>query len=271
MLNAFWYSYELLGVCARALHREYTGMSIDTYLIGSYISLGSGESLLGSQHVKTWASVTLVPISTLLRACMCVVNLYVSYIVSHHLFTITYIIRVTNIINIAQTILKCQYRIFNSRQICRQSYINLILWAQQTLKQEMGSCWSSCWSRSSPHLRRWFCYLNGVLWEAARSQPTVQITSTSSHTPTAGEAPNEHHKTKQTSHADLTKLQRSSNAQFKDGRHSLRTYSRSTISTNSQISDDTNIWHCAPPWLEIMQPLLHGVHHLVQSYKFFVV
>jgi hypothetical protein len=124
---------------------------------------GSGESLLGNQHVKTWASVTLVPISTLLRACMSVVNLYVSCIVSHHLFTITYIIRVTNIINIAQTILKCQYRIFNNRQICRQSYINLILWAQQTLKQEMGSCWSSCWSRSSPHLRRWFCYLNGVL------------------------------------------------------------------------------------------------------------
>ena len=36
-------------VCARALQREYAEMSIDTYLIGSYISLGSGESLLRSQ------------------------------------------------------------------------------------------------------------------------------------------------------------------------------------------------------------------------------
>jgi hypothetical protein len=37
------------AVCARALQREYAEMSIDTYLIGSYISLGSGESLLVSQ------------------------------------------------------------------------------------------------------------------------------------------------------------------------------------------------------------------------------
>jgi hypothetical protein len=39
----------LTPLCARALQREYAGINIDTYLIGSYISLGSRESLLGSQ------------------------------------------------------------------------------------------------------------------------------------------------------------------------------------------------------------------------------
>jgi hypothetical protein len=101
-------------VCAPALQREYAEMSIDTYLIGSYISLGSGESLLGKPNMLRPEHVLpLCPISTLLRACMSLVNLHASCIVSHHLFTIIYIIRVINIINIAQTILKSQYRIFN--------------------------------------------------------------------------------------------------------------------------------------------------------------
>jgi hypothetical protein len=80
--------------------------------------------MLRPEHV-----LLLCPISTLFCACMSLVNLHVSCIVSHHLFTIIYRIRVTNIINIAQTILKNQYRIFNNRQICRQSYINLILFS----------------------------------------------------------------------------------------------------------------------------------------------
>jgi hypothetical protein len=96
-------------------------MSIDTYLIEYYISLGVSRkfarkpNMLRPEHV-----LPLCPISTLFRACMSLVNLHASCIVSHHLFTIIYRIRVTNFINIAQTILKSQYRIFNNRQICRQ-------------------------------------------------------------------------------------------------------------------------------------------------------
>jgi hypothetical protein len=117
-------------VCARALQREYAEMSIDTYLIESYISLGIWRkfarkpNMLRPEHV-----LPLCPINTLFRACISLVNLHTSCIVSHHLFTIIYRIRVTNIINIAQTILKSQYRIFNNRQICRQPYINLILFS----------------------------------------------------------------------------------------------------------------------------------------------
>jgi hypothetical protein len=50
--------------------------------------------------------VTLVPlsiISTMFRVCMSLVNLHVS---SHHQFTMMYKIRMINIINIAQIILK---------------------------------------------------------------------------------------------------------------------------------------------------------------------
>jgi hypothetical protein len=103
-------------------------MSIDTYLIGSYISLGVWRkfarkpNMLRPEHV-----LPLCPINTLFRTYMSLVNLHASCIVSHHLFNIIYIIRVTNIINITQTILKSQYRIFNNSQICRQPYINLIL------------------------------------------------------------------------------------------------------------------------------------------------
>jgi hypothetical protein len=117
-------------VCARALQREYDGISIDTYLIRSSISLGVWRkfarkpNMLRPEHV-----LPLCSISTLFRACMSLVNLHVSCIVSHHLFTIIYRICVTDIINIAQTILKSQYRFFNNRQICRQPYINLILFS----------------------------------------------------------------------------------------------------------------------------------------------
>ena len=117
-------------MCARVLQREYARMSIVIYLIESYIFLGVWRkfarkpNMLRPEHV-----LPLCPISTLFRACMSLVNLHASCIVSHHLFTIIYRIRVTNIINIAQTILKSQYRIFNNRQICRQSYINLILFS----------------------------------------------------------------------------------------------------------------------------------------------
>jgi hypothetical protein len=49
-------------MCARALQREYAGMSIDTYLIGSYIFLGGLEKVCSeAKHVKTLACVTLVP------------------------------------------------------------------------------------------------------------------------------------------------------------------------------------------------------------------
>jgi hypothetical protein len=105
-------------------------MSIDTYLIGSYIFLevwrkfAQKPNILRPEHV-----LLLCPISTLFHACMSLVNLHASCIVSHHLFTIIYRIRVTNIINITQTILKSQYRIFNNSQICRQPYINLILFS----------------------------------------------------------------------------------------------------------------------------------------------
>jgi hypothetical protein len=105
-------------------------MSIDTYLIGSYSFLevwrkfARKPNMLRPEHV-----LPLCPISTLFRACMILANLHASCIVSHHLFTIIYRICVTNIINIAQTILKSQYRIFNNRQICRQPYINLILFS----------------------------------------------------------------------------------------------------------------------------------------------
>jgi hypothetical protein len=105
-------------------------MSIDTYLIGSYISLGVWRkfarkpNMLRPEHV-----LPLCPINTLFRTYMSLVNLHASCIVSHHLFNIIYIIRVTNIINITQTILKSQYRIFNNSQICRQPYINLILFS----------------------------------------------------------------------------------------------------------------------------------------------
>jgi hypothetical protein len=122
-------------VCARVLQREYAGMSIDTYLIEYYISLGVSRkfaqkpNMLRPEHV-----LPLCSISTLFRACMSLVNLHASCIVSHHLFTIIYIIRVTNIINIAQTILKSQYRIFNNRQICRQH--------RGIDAQESGSCCS---------------------------------------------------------------------------------------------------------------------------------
>jgi hypothetical protein len=81
-------------------------------------------NMLRPKHV-----LLLCPISTLFRACMSLVNLHASCIVSRHLFTIIYRIRVTNIISIAQTILKSQYRIFNNRQICRQPYINLIFFS----------------------------------------------------------------------------------------------------------------------------------------------
>jgi hypothetical protein len=41
-------------MCARALQREYAGMSIDTYLIGSYIFLGGLEKVCSeAKHVKT--------------------------------------------------------------------------------------------------------------------------------------------------------------------------------------------------------------------------
>jgi hypothetical protein len=98
-------------------------MSIDTYLIGSSIFLGVQRkfarkpNMLRPEHV-----LPLCPISRLSRACMSLVNLHVSCIVFHYLFTIIYRIRVTNIINIAQTILKSQYRIFNNRQISRTNY-----------------------------------------------------------------------------------------------------------------------------------------------------
>jgi hypothetical protein len=117
-------------VCACALQREYDGINIDTYLIGSSILLevwrkfAQKPNMLRLEHV-----LPLCPINTLFRACTSHVNLHVSCIVSHYLFTIINRIRVTNIIDIAQTILKSQYRIFNNRQICRQPYINLILLA----------------------------------------------------------------------------------------------------------------------------------------------
>jgi hypothetical protein len=117
-------------MCARTLQREYARMSIDTYLIGSYIFLevwrkfARKPNILRPKHV-----LPLCPISTLFRACMSLVNLHASCIVSHHLFTIIYRICVPNIINITQTILKSQYRIFNNSQICRQPYINLILFS----------------------------------------------------------------------------------------------------------------------------------------------
>jgi hypothetical protein len=114
-------------VCARALQREYTRMIIDTYLIGFYIFLevwrkfARKPNMLRPEH-----ELPLCPISTLFHACMSLANLHVSCIVS-----IIYRICVTNIINITQPILKSQYRIFNNRQICRQPYINLILFNGQ--------------------------------------------------------------------------------------------------------------------------------------------
>jgi hypothetical protein len=105
-------------------------MSIDTYLIGSYsflevwIKFARKPNMLRPEHV-----LPLCPINTLSRACMSLTNLQASCIVFHHLFTIIYRICVTNIINIAQTILKSQYRIFNNSQICRQPYINLIFFS----------------------------------------------------------------------------------------------------------------------------------------------
>jgi hypothetical protein len=105
-------------------------MSIDTYLIGSYISLGVWRKFARKPNMlRPEYVLPLYPINTLFRACMSLVNLHASCIVSHHLFTIIYRIRVTNIIYIAQTILKSQYIIFNNRQIYRQPYINLILLA----------------------------------------------------------------------------------------------------------------------------------------------
>jgi hypothetical protein len=76
-------------------------MSIDTYLIGSYIFFGGLEKVCSeAKHIKTH-ELPFCPISTLFRACMSLANLHASCIVS-----IIYRIRVTNIINIAQTILK---------------------------------------------------------------------------------------------------------------------------------------------------------------------
>ena len=116
----------------------YVGMSIDIYLTGSSSSLGIWRKACSeAKHVKTWscaALVSLIIISTLFDACMSLVNLHASCIVSHHLFTIIYRICVPNIINIAQTILKSQYRIFNNRQICRQH--------RGIDAQESGSCCS---------------------------------------------------------------------------------------------------------------------------------
>jgi hypothetical protein len=108
-----------------ALQREYARMSIDTYLIESYIFLevwrkfARKPNMLRPEH-----ELPLCPINTLFRACMSLTNLHASCIVS-----IIYRIRVTNIINIAQTILKSKYRIFNNWQIYRQPYINLILFS----------------------------------------------------------------------------------------------------------------------------------------------
>jgi hypothetical protein len=59
-------------------------MSIDTYLIGYYISLGvwrkfaQKPNMLRPEHV-----LPLCPISTLFCACMSLVNLHASCIVSH--------------------------------------------------------------------------------------------------------------------------------------------------------------------------------------------
>lgn len=73
-------------VCARALQRKYAVMNIDTYMIESYISLRSGESLLGSQTCQDSGHVLpLCPISTLFRACMSLVNLHTSRIVFHRI------------------------------------------------------------------------------------------------------------------------------------------------------------------------------------------
>jgi hypothetical protein len=63
----------------------------------------------------------LCPISRLFLACMSLVICMIRA-VSHLLFTIIYRILVTNIINIAQTILKSEYIIFNNRQICLTMY-----------------------------------------------------------------------------------------------------------------------------------------------------
>jgi hypothetical protein len=100
-------------------------MSIGSYsFLEVWRKFARKPSMLRPEHV-----LPLCPISTLFRACMSLANLYASGIVFHHLFTIIYKICVTNIINIAQTILKSQYIIFNNRQICRQPYINLILFS----------------------------------------------------------------------------------------------------------------------------------------------
>jgi hypothetical protein len=100
-------------------------MSIDTYLIESYIFLEVWRKFARKPNMlRPENELPLCPISTLFRACMILANLHVSCIVS-----IIYRICVTNIINISQTILKSQYRIFHNRQICRQPYINLILFS----------------------------------------------------------------------------------------------------------------------------------------------
>ena len=71
-------------MCARALQREYSGMSINTYLIKSYSFLevwrkfARKPNMLRPEHV-----LPLCPISTLFRACMSLANLHASCIVSY--------------------------------------------------------------------------------------------------------------------------------------------------------------------------------------------
>jgi hypothetical protein len=91
------------------------------YFLGVWTKFARKPNMLKPEHV-----LPLCPINTLFCAYMSLVNLHALCLVFHHLFTIIYRICVTNIINIAQTILKSQYIIFNNRQTCRQPYINLI-------------------------------------------------------------------------------------------------------------------------------------------------
>jgi hypothetical protein len=71
------------------------------YFLGVWRKFARKPNMLRPEHL-----LPLCPISTLFRAYMSLVNLHASYIVSHHLFTIIYRIRVTNIINNTQTIFK---------------------------------------------------------------------------------------------------------------------------------------------------------------------